>query len=74
MLAAMDCAQESLRPTCDGEGRGLSIGNLGALPPHGVGPPPKDDVLGYLIHYYTMLRELIMDAAQADEVLLVYLN
>jgi hypothetical protein len=35
---------------------------------------PEDDALGYLTRYYTMLREFIMDAAQADEALLVYFN
>src|SRR5215510_5003069 len=38
------------------------------------GWPPEDDALGYLIHYYTMLRAFVMDAAQADEALLVYFN
>jgi|SRR5262252_1891017 len=35
---------------------------------------PEDDALGYLIDYYTKLRKFIMDAAQADDALLVYIN
>src|SRR5262245_14008087 len=34
----------------------------------------EDDALGYLIDNYTKLREFIMDAAQADEALMVYFN
>ena len=37
-------------------------------------PPQEHDVLGYLINYYKKLREFIMNAAQADEALLVYFN